>query len=108
MQDDRGTCMAQCDDEAGLSRCASPKTLLVPNDLLDGRELAAAVSGGPCDTRPSALPLTTLPFAVEGPDLVEVTEGLIEGDTVAVTGAYLLYAEFALKKGGDPMAGHSH
>lgn len=45
---------------------------------------------------------------LEGPDLVEVTEGLIEGDTVAVTGAYLLYAEFALKKGGDPMAGHSH
>lgn len=45
---------------------------------------------------------------LEGPEQIEITEGLTESDTVAVTGAYLLYSEFVLKKGGDPMAGHSH
>lgn len=45
---------------------------------------------------------------VEGFDRVEITEGITEGDTVAVTGAYLLYSEFVLKKGDDPMAGHNH
>jgi len=39
---------------------------------------------------------------------VEITEGLKEGDRIAVTGAYLLYSEIILKKGTDPMAGHSH
>lgn len=38
-------------------------------------------------------------------ELVEITEGLNEGDTIAVTGAYLLYSEIVLKKGNDPMAG---
>lgn len=45
---------------------------------------------------------------LEGFDQVEITEGLTETDTVAVTGAYLLYSEIILKKGADPMAGHSH
>lgn len=39
---------------------------------------------------------------------VEITEGLQAGDTVAVTGAYLLYSEMILKNGTDPMAGHQH
>lgn len=45
---------------------------------------------------------------LEGIDQVEITDGLSENDTVAVTGAYLLYSEIILKKGSDPMAGHSH
>lgn len=39
---------------------------------------------------------------------VEIREGLAEGDTIAVSGAYLLYSEMILKKGNDPMAGHKH
>lgn len=39
---------------------------------------------------------------------VEITEGLQAGDRIAVTGAYLLYSEIVLKKGTDPMAGHTH
>jgi len=39
---------------------------------------------------------------------IEITDGLKEGDTVAVSGAYLLYSEMILKKGTDPMAGHNH
>lgn len=45
---------------------------------------------------------------IETFDRVEITKGLTEGDTVAVSGAYLLYSELVLKKGSDPMAGHNH
>src|SRR5690606_1329697 len=44
----------------------------------------------------------------ENADMVEITDGLSEGDKVVVTGAYLLYSEYILKKGADPMAGHNH
>jgi Cu(I)/Ag(I) efflux system membrane fusion protein len=37
---------------------------------------------------------------------VEIKTGIAEGDTIAVSGAYLLYSEMILKKGNDPMAGH--
>jgi len=42
---------------------------------------------------------------MENFDSVEITDGLKEGDTVVITGAYLLYSEYILKKGSDPMAG---
>lgn len=42
---------------------------------------------------------------MENFDAVEITKGLAAGDTVVVTGAYLLYSEYILKKGSDPMAG---
>ncbi|WP_341835964.1 efflux RND transporter periplasmic adaptor subunit [Chitinophaga pollutisoli] len=34
---------------------------------------------------------------------VEITEGLAEGEKVVVTGAYLLYSEFVLKRGKQPV-----
>ena len=45
---------------------------------------------------------------IENGDKVEITSGLNEKENVVITGAYLLYSEFVLKKGGDPMVGHSH
>jgi Cu(I)/Ag(I) efflux system membrane fusion protein len=36
---------------------------------------------------------------------IEITNGVEEGDVVVVSGAYLLYSEFVLKKGKNPMAG---
>ncbi|HEX2844978.1 MAG TPA: efflux RND transporter periplasmic adaptor subunit [Chitinophagaceae bacterium] len=45
---------------------------------------------------------------LENADVVEITEGLKEGEKVVVTGAYLLYSEYILKKGADPIAGHTH
>ena len=45
---------------------------------------------------------------IENNDKVEITAGIKEKENVVVTGAYLLYGELVLKKGGDPMAGHSH
>jgi Cu(I)/Ag(I) efflux system membrane fusion protein len=44
----------------------------------------------------------------ENADQVEIKEGIQAGDVVVVTGAYLLYSEFVLKKGANPMEGHSH
>ncbi len=45
---------------------------------------------------------------LENFEKVEITEGLEENENVVITGAYLLYGELVLKKGGDPMAGHHH
>jgi len=45
---------------------------------------------------------------LENAEVVEITEGLKEGEKVVVTGAYLLYSEYILKKGADPIAGHTH
>jgi Cu(I)/Ag(I) efflux system membrane fusion protein len=45
---------------------------------------------------------------VEDFEQVEVVAGLKEGETIAATGAYLLYSELILKKGIDPMASHKH
>ncbi|RFS19606.1 efflux RND transporter periplasmic adaptor subunit [Chitinophaga silvatica] len=40
---------------------------------------------------------------MENFDSVEITEGLKEGESVVVSGAYLLYSEYILKKGADPL-----
>jgi Cu(I)/Ag(I) efflux system membrane fusion protein len=47
-------------------------------------------------------------IGLEDFEQVEITEGLQAGDRIAITGAYLLYSEIILKKGTDPMAGHTH
>ncbi|WP_406843469.1 efflux RND transporter periplasmic adaptor subunit [Flavobacterium soyae] len=44
-------------------------------------------------------------LGVETFDEVEITDGLKNGETVVVSGAYLLYSEFILKKGKNPMEG---
>jgi membrane fusion protein, copper/silver efflux system len=45
---------------------------------------------------------------LEDNNSVEITKGIKQGDQVVVTGAYLLYSEYILKKGADPMAAHNH
>ena len=45
---------------------------------------------------------------IESDGIVEITQGLKQGDIVVVSGAYLLHSEFIFKRGTDPMAGHSH
>lgn len=84
---------------------ATHRALAVPLDAVIRDEHGARVylASGKHAFRPQAVKT-----GMEGPDVIEITEGLIEGDTIAVTGAYLLYSEFVLKQGGDPMAGHSH
>lgn len=44
----------------------------------------------------------------EGTEQVAILSGLQENEKVVTSGAYLLYSEFVLKKGANPMAGHNH
>lgn len=84
---------------------SSKKALAIPVDAVirDGKGTHVYVQRGLNTFRP-----TMVKTGIEDFEKVEITEGLMDGDTVAVTGAYLLYSEIILKKGTDPMAGHSH
>ncbi|RXK85648.1 efflux RND transporter periplasmic adaptor subunit [Filimonas effusa] len=44
----------------------------------------------------------------ENASSVSIKEGVQEGDRVVVTGAYLLYSEYVLKRGKHPIATHQH
>ena len=84
---------------------SSKKALSLPVDAVirDGKGTHVYVQRGHNTFRPQMVKT-----GIEDFEKVEITEGLTEGDTVAITGAYLLYSEIILKKGTDPMAGHSH
>lgn len=84
---------------------SSRDVVAVPVDAIirDGQGSHVYLQSGQNTFRPQMVKT-----GVEGLDQVEITEGLNEGDTVAITGAYLLYSEIILKKGTDPMAGHNH
>lgn len=45
-------------------------------------------------------------IGIANEDYTEIIEGLQTGESVVVSGAYLLHSEFVFKKGTDPMAGH--
>jgi Cu(I)/Ag(I) efflux system membrane fusion protein len=46
---------------------------------------------------------------LEDGNRIEIKSGLNEKDTIAVTGAYLIYSEYILKRGDEPMAAmHEH
>lgn len=81
------------------------RTLTVPVGAVirDGKSMHVWVEEGKGKFIPR--PVKT---GLENADMVEITEGLKEGEKVVVTGAYLLYSEYILKKGTDPMAGHKH
>lgn len=81
------------------------KALTLPVDAVirDGKGTHVYVQRGHNTFRPQMVKT-----GIEDFEKVEITEGLTEGDTVAITGAYLLYSEIVLKKGTDPMAGHTH
>ncbi len=84
---------------------SSRESIAIPSDAVirDGQGSHVYLQSGYNTFRPQMVKT-----GIETFDQVEITEGLQEGDTVAVTGAYLLYSEIILKKGTDPMAGHSH
>jgi Cu(I)/Ag(I) efflux system membrane fusion protein len=84
---------------------STKNALSLPVDAVirDGRGTHVYVQRGHNTFRPQMVKT-----GIEDFEKVEITEGLVEGDTVAVTGAYLLYSEIILKKGTDPMAGHTH
>jgi Cu(I)/Ag(I) efflux system membrane fusion protein len=84
---------------------SAKEAIAIPVDAVirDGKGTHVYLQAGHNTFRPQMVKT-----GVETFDLVEITEGIKEGDTVAVSGAYLLYSEIILKKGTDPMAGHNH
>jgi len=84
---------------------SSKKALAIPVDAVirDGNGTHVYVQRGLNTFRP-----TMVKTGIEDFEKVEITEGLMDGDTVAVTGAYLLYSEIILKKGTNPMAERHH
>ncbi len=81
------------------------KALTLPADAVIREENGAHVYKKTGKGKFKAQMVTT---GLENFNNVEITEGIKEGDTVVVTGAYLLYSELILKKGTNPMAGHTH
>jgi Cu(I)/Ag(I) efflux system membrane fusion protein len=84
---------------------SSKEALAIPVDAVirDGKGAHVYILTGHNTFRPRMVKT-----GIESFDQVEITHGISEGDTVAITGAYLLYSEIILKKGTDPMAGHNH
>lgn len=78
------------------------KTLTLPADAVIREEKGAHVWIEKGNGRYEPRMVRT---GMETADQVEITTGLSEGDSVVVTGAYLLYSEYILKKGKNPMAG---
>jgi Cu(I)/Ag(I) efflux system membrane fusion protein len=60
------------------------------------------------ETEPGTYAPRKVTLGREDAQLVEIKEGLNNGDRVVTTGAYLLYSEFVLKKGSEPALEHQH
>lgn len=60
------------------------------------------------ETEPNVFEARTVKTGTENFNRVEITEGLREGEVAVITGAYLLYSEFVLKKGKTPAGEHNH
>jgi Cu(I)/Ag(I) efflux system membrane fusion protein len=84
---------------------AQSTTLTLPTDAVirDGKGSHVWVQSGKDTFRARRVTL-----GEESADQVAILSGLQENDKVVTSGAYLLYSEFVLKKGKDPMAGHNH
>ncbi|HEX6334928.1 MAG TPA: efflux RND transporter periplasmic adaptor subunit [Flavisolibacter sp.] len=84
---------------------AARNTISVPSDAVirDSRGATIWLQNGKNRFR-SQMVLTGL----EDNGFTEINYGLKTGDTVVVSGAYLLHSEFTFKRGADPMSGHGH
>ncbi len=49
---------------------------------------------------------TMITTGLESAEYLQIVNGLKEGDSVVVSGAYLLSSEYLFKKGSNPMSGH--
>ncbi|TCC96055.1 efflux RND transporter periplasmic adaptor subunit [Pedobacter hiemivivus] len=78
------------------------KMLTLPVDAVirDGKGMHVWIKTGKDSFEPRLVKTGT-----ENDNQVEISEGLTNGDQVVVTGAYLLYSEYILKKGKNPVEG---
>jgi len=83
-----------------LPRTSKTAALTVPNNAIirNGKSSHVWVALSKEKFQPRAVKT-----GVESFDQTEITAGLTAGDKVVVSGAYLLYSEYVLKKGGQPL-----
>jgi membrane fusion protein, copper/silver efflux system len=81
------------------------RALLLPTDAVIRTSEGATVF---VETEKNVFQPRMVITGAESGDNVAITGGLLGTESVVVKGAYLLYAELVLKKGVNPMAGHSH
>ncbi|WP_439883291.1 efflux RND transporter periplasmic adaptor subunit [Pontibacter sp. MBLB2868] len=79
--------------------------LVLPNDAVIRDESGSHVWVQTCKNTFQA---RMVKIGDESTENVAILSGIRENDQVVTSGAYLLYSEFVLKKGADPMAGHNH
>ena len=60
------------------------------------------------ETEPGTYKAQSVRLGAENFDRVEILEGLKEGEVAVLSGAYLLYSEYVLKKGKIPAGEHNH
>ena len=86
-----------------LPLVSTGNVLMLPVDAVirDGKGMHVWIKSGKDRFEPRLVKT-----AAENDNQVEISEGLKNGDQVVVTGAYLLYSEYMLKKGKNPI--HSH
>jgi Cu(I)/Ag(I) efflux system membrane fusion protein len=103
----RGTIENRNDWQPGLQ-----VKVLLPNDS-DSKELILPVDAVIRDGKTEHVWLETKQNVFEpkkvltgrgSADKVEIRQGVVKGDKVVVTGAYLLYSEYVLKKGEHPLS----
>jgi Cu(I)/Ag(I) efflux system membrane fusion protein len=84
---------------------SSKRAVAVPTDAVirDGKGTHVYIETGTNTFRPRLVRT-----GLEDFEQVEITEGLMEGDRIAVTGAYLLYSENILKGGTELSTDHRH
>ncbi len=75
-------------------------TLPVDAVIRDGKGMHVWIKSGKDSFEPRLVKT-----GAENDNQVEIAEGLHEGDQVVITGAYLLYSEYILKKGKNPAEG---
>ena len=84
---------------------SAKKTLAIPTDAVIRDEKGTHVY---VETGSNTFQPRMVKTGIEDFERVEITDGLVENEMVVVSGAYLLYSELVLKKGGSPMTGHQH
>lgn len=84
---------------------SSQKALSIPVDAVIRDEKGTHVF---VQTEANTFEPRMIQTGMESFEQVEVISGLKEGEMIVASGAYLLYSEFILKKGSDPIGPHSH
>lgn len=89
--------------ELPVANTSGAITLPVDAVIRDGRGTHIWVQTGPGQFEPRIVET-----GAENFNQVEITKGIEKGDVVVISGTYLLYSEYVLKKGKNPTAEHKH